>query len=95
MTTVDWAAERRRKRATSLNRAISDEDLLRPLREVTSVMMSIPEADRQAFYLGWERLARRSKAELETTRYPTKQQLGLTIRWAHLLWPRWPPQEEP
>lgn len=81
----------RRKRLGSY--VIADEDLYRPLREIVSVMMSIPEQDRLAYFRGWDRI-RRQPHSFRGAFYSIPKVAGKARGLGEILWPDWPPQEE-
>lgn len=73
--------------------AVADAALDRVLSEMVTPIASIPPAERQGFYRGWERIARTPYSTVGGI-YNRQKLAARAMSIADHVWPLYPPQAE-
>ena len=78
-------------RPDPMRTAVSEDELVRSLRDLIAVFADVPEGERAGWFRSMERFAR---ANRDTgLPYNIAKLCGVWIRGASVVWPRWPESE--
>lgn len=81
------------KRPNPMKTAIPPDVVAQKLFELVTVVASIPEGERAAWYYSVFDFSRREPEEQSWGFYDTRKIAGSFLRLAHVVWAQWPPQD--